>query len=140
MLLNKVANSCSLFFVSLCATLLIFFALFFAAFVAVLVTPTALFMGCSIMSSNAFANPVIDIFFLNRLFAIRADRLVGTPARGVRRLDRLCLVRRLVRLWDLCFAIIYYTNIKILKYLTRPIVSFALACEPFVLFGRYEPN
>jgi len=56
---------------------------------------------------------------LNRLFAIRADRLVGAvpdvlaPARGVRRLDRLCLVRRLVRRWDLCFAIIYYTNIKI---------------------------
>ena len=121
MLLNKFANSCSLFFVSLCATLLIFFALFLAAFVAVLVTPTALFMGCSIMSSNAFANPVIDIFFLNRLFAIRADRLVGVvpdilaPARGVRRLDRLCLVRRLVRLWDLCFAIIYYTNIKYLQ-------------------------
>ena len=112
MLPNNAANSFSLFFVSFLASFFTFFAVFFAVFVAVLVTPTALVTGAVTIPSKAFANPLIDIAFLD---AIRADLLVGcvpvilalAPARGVRCRDRLCLVRRLVRLWDLCFVIIY---------------------------------
>ena len=94
---NKVANSCSLFFVSFFATFITFFAFFFAVFVAVFVTPTALFTGADTKLSIPVKSESISR--LNALSARRLERLgVFAPARGVLRRTRCPDFRPLVRL------------------------------------------